>query len=672
MPTNPIFKEEKKSRRVFKKFDPATDYMVDYVEGLGLDTVFTRQRRYEESIAGVVPSTGRCDFGSLGICCRQCLMGPCRIWHKDVTLALRVNAPNQTKGTCGASADTIVARNWLSFHSRGSAAHAAAAKETVETFLKAATGKATFEIRDKDKLNAIAARLGVSSKLPVKKKAQEIAKIALADLIGVPDGKENKEGMKFANKYLPSKVIKSLKENDIMPRNAFEEIIDSDHQTVIGMMSDPYYFIMQTMKVGVSDLMSLLITTELHDAMLGTPTPVATKIGLSVLKEDEVNIAVHGHIPTLTEKLIEHAGSKKMLSKLKVTGAKGINIVGLCCTGAEVLQRHSIPLAGNNLQEDLLIATGLVDAFLMDVQCSYPSAHDMAEKFHTKVITTMKDARVPMADHQKFEAEKADEWAVKALETAINNFPKRADKTHLPPFEPVDILAGFSVEACVKVLSQINKKNPLKPLIDNIVDGNIYGVCLMAGCISPKLHSESTYYELSKELLKHNILVVGTGCAAGACGRSGLMTPDAAKEFAGEKLLAVLSALGDAAGLGAPLPPVWHMGSCVDNSRPLTLASALAETLKVEYKDLPIVISAFEAVTEKSVVIGSGAVAVGFPVHIGVVPPVLGSPLVSKMLTQDMKEITGGYFIVEPDPKKAADDLIAAVKEKRKALGLPL
>lgn len=309
---------------------------------------------------GIFPKTGRCDFGSMGICCRQCLMGPCRIWHKDVGLPLRVNTPNQTRGTCGATADTIVARNWLVFHARGCAAHSTTCKEVAETLLKTARRETTYELKDKVKLKAVAGKLGFSN--------------------GASDA----------------------------------ELADADHQPVIGMMADPYYFIMQSLKVGVADIMALTMTTEIHDILLGTPSPVPTKIGISVVDEKQVNIAMHGHIPTLREKLIEHSQTKEFKDKVALVGAEGINIVGLCCTGAEVLQRHRIPLAGNNLQEDLLIATGVVDAFIMDVQCSYPSTHSMAENFHTKIITTMKDARVPMADHIPFEPEKAGEWAKQA------------------------------------------------------------------------------------------------------------------------------------------------------------------------------------------------------------------------------------------------------------------
>ncbi|KJU87304.1 carbon-monoxide dehydrogenase, catalytic subunit [Candidatus Magnetobacterium bavaricum] len=667
-----IFQREKSFRQKKRTGDPATQHMIDYVEGLGLDCVFTRQKRYEDKLLGVISKSGRCDFGLLGICCRQCLMGPCRIWHKDVDTPLRINAPMQSRGTCGATADTIVARNWLVYHSRGCAAHSTTCKEVAETLLKTARGQTTYELKDTNKLKDVSLKLGINGGASNDVIAQEIALIALSDIMGKPDGLSNKDGMRFANAYLPPKVVARLKELEIMPTSSFEDLADADHQAVIGMMTDPYYFIMQSLKIGVADIIALLMTTEIHDILLGTPTPVATKIGINVLNEKMVNIAVHGHIPTLAEKIIHWSDSREFKDKARLAGADGINIVGVCCTGAEVLQRHKIALAGNNLQEDLLIATGVVDAFLMDVQCSYPSTHNMAHKFHTKIITTMKDARVPDADHIPFRAESADEWAKQVLDLAISNFAKRPNKVHLPPYEPVDAICGFSVEACVGVLSKLDAVNPLKPLIDNIVNGNIYGVCLVASCNTPKLTTDDMYNVLVRELSKHNVLVIATGCAAGSCGRGGMLNTQATARYTGDKLKAVLTAIGQAAGLDQPLPPVWHMGSCVDNSRAVNLASALAVTLGTGFKELPIVVSAAEAVTEKAVSIGSGAVALGFPVHVSVVPPVLGSPMVSKLLTVDLKELTGGFYIVEPDPLIAAKQLLGIITEKRKALNLPV
>jgi len=332
--------------------------------------------------------------------------------------------------------------------------------------------------------------------------------------------------------------------------------------------------------------------------------------------------------------------------------------------------RHGIPLAGSNLQQELIIATGLVEAFVVDVQCIYPNIEEIAKNFHTKIITTMKEAKLTDAEHIPFEEEHADEVARRILSIAIENFQKRGDNIFLPKDEPKDIVAGFSVETCIDILSKINPEDPLKPLVDNIVSGNIYGVVLLAGCTSPKVMADASHVTIAKNLMKQNILIIATGCAAQACARAGLLTPEASEEYAGEKLKSILQMLGKTAGFEKPLPPVWHFGSCVDNSRVVVLVSALAEKLNVHIKELPIAASAAEWVTEKAVAIGTGAVALGVTVHLGVTPPVLGSPDVVSLLTQKSEELFGGKFIVEVDPNKASELLLQHIKEARKRLGM--
>ena len=236
----------------------------------------------------------------------------------------------------------------------------------------------------------------------------------------------------------------------------------------------------------------------------------------------------------------------------------------------------------------------------------------------------------------------------------------------------MELMAGFSVETCLGVLSKINKEDPLKPLIDNIASGNIYGVVLLAGCTSPKVTADASHVTIAKELLRQNVLIIATGCAAQACARAGLLNPEASEKYAGDKLKAVLNVLGETAGIGKPLPPVWHFGSCVDNARVVILVSALAQKLGVKIKDLPIAASASEWVTEKAAAIGTGAVALGITVHLGVTPPVLGSPAVAALLTSQAKEIFGGKFIVEIEPEKAAGILFKHIKEARGKLGLPI
>jgi len=297
---------------------------------------------------------------------------------------------------------------------------------------------------------------------------------------------------------------------------------------------------------------------------------------------------------------------------------------------------------------------------------------NVAKNFHTKLVTTMKEARLINAEHIPFEEEHADEVARRILEIAVENFPKRGKNTFLPEGEPEPLMAGFSVETCLGVLSKINPEDPLKPLIENIASGNIYGAVLLAGCTSPKVTADASHVTIAKALLKQNVLIIATGCAAQACARAGLLAPEASEKYAGDRLKVVLSALGKAAGLDKPLPPVWHFGSCVDNSRVVILVCALAEKLGAPVKALPIAASAAEWVTEKAAAIGTGAVALGVTVHLGVTPPVIGSPVVTTLLTQKSEELFGGKFIVEAEPEKASQMLLEHIKEARRNLGLAL
>jgi carbon-monoxide dehydrogenase catalytic subunit len=347
--------------------------------------------------------------------------------------------------------------------------------------------------------------------------------------------------------------------------------------------------------------------------------------------------------------------------------------------------RHGIPLVGNSLQQELVIMTGLADAFVVDVQCIFPNIENVAENFHTKIITTMKEARLSNSEHVPFEEERADELAKRILNIAIENFPLRGkirkdkgkeqkgkeQKIFLPKEEPKELIGGFSTEACLDILSRINHEDPLKPLIDNIISGDIYGIVLFAGCLNPRVTTYETHATIAKELMKRNVLIIATGCAASECARAGLMTPEASQQnFVGKNLKNVLNLLGKVAGLEKPLPPVLFFGSCVDNSRPITFITAIAQKLGVPIKDLPIAASVAECMTEKGVAIGIGAVGLGITVHVGVPLPIIGSPAVTALLTQ--KELFDGRFIVETDPIKASQQLLEHISEARTTLGLAI
>lgn len=401
-----------------------------------------------------------------------------------------------------------------------------------------------------------------------------------------------------------------------------------------------------------------MMATLLSDILFGTPKPIRSVMNLGVLKEDMVNIIVHGHNPVLSMKIVEAAMREDLQEYAKKFGAKGINVAGMCCTGNEVLMRLGVPIAGNMLMQELAIITGAVEAIIVDYQCVMPAIVDVASCYHTKVITTEPKMKIPGAIHIEFEPEHADEIAEKIVKIAIENFPNRSKaRVHIPKHK-MEIVAGFSVEAIVEALG-----GTLDPLINALKEGTIKGIVGIVGCVNPKVKHNYSHVTLAKKLIENDILVVGTGCWAIAAGIHGLLSPEAAEQ-AGPGLRKICKALG--------IPPCLHMGSCVDCSRILIALKALAEALGVDISDLPVAGSAPEWMSEKAVSIGTYFVASGVFTHLGTIPPVLGSKKVTKLLTEDIEDVVGGKFYVEPDPVKAAETIIEVIKEKRRKLGWPV
>jgi carbon-monoxide dehydrogenase catalytic subunit len=443
------------------------------------------------------------------------------------------------------------------------------------------------------------------------------------------------------------------------------------HRTTYGVDADPINILLGALKCAVADYAACHLATDLSDILFGTPQPVVSKANLGVLREEAVNIALHGHNPLLSDIIAQVASEPELIAEAKKAGAvEGLNVVGICCTGNEVLMRHGIPLATSSVSQEVAIMTGVLDAMVVDYQCIMPAVATVAECFHTKVITTMAIAKMPGAEHIAFDEENAAECARAIVRQGIERFKLRNPDKVCIPQECSTAIAGFSAESIIGALAKVNADDPLKPLIDNIVSGNIRGICLFAGCNTVKVPQDHNYVEMVKKLLAENVLILATGCASSAYARHGFMTSEATEKYAGKGLAAVLTAIGEAAGLEAALPPVLHMGSCVDNPRAVDVAAAVADKLGVDMSQLPVVASAPEAVTEKAVAIGTWAVAGGFPTHLGAAPPVLGSKLVTETLTATLKDLLGGYFIVEPDPIKAAEALLAVIDERRAGLGL--
>jgi len=629
-----VVEDELEPREV--SITPGVAELLEKAEREGVKTVW---RRFLEQ-------QPQCGFGLLGICCRNCNMGPCRIDPFGY---------GPTRGVCGATADTIVARNLVRMIAAGAAAHSDHARDVLRVFRMVVEGRTrAYRVSDEAKLRWLAQQLGIAVE---GRSIEEIGK-DVADVLEREFGKQDEEPLALVKALAPAKRMRVWSRLGIVPRNIDREICEALHRTHIGCDADPASLLLHGMRTALADGWSgSMMATLLSDILFGTPRPVKARANLGVLKEDHVNIVVHGHNPVLSMKIVEAAMSSEMIELARSVGAKGINVVGMCCTGNEVLMRLGIPIAGNFLMQELAIATGAVEAMVVDYQCIMPALADVASCYHTKLITTEPKTRIPGAIHVEFEPERADECARKIVEIAVRNFRNRARERVRIPNNAVELVAGFSVEAIAEALG-----GTLQPLIEALRSGQIKGIVGIVGCNNPKVKHNYSHVTLAKILIKNDILVVGTGCWAIAAAMHGLLTPDAAK-LAGPGLRELCEKLG--------IPPCLHMGSCVDNSRILIALKLLAEALNVDISDLPVAGSAPEWMSEKAVSIGTYFVASGVFTHLGTIPPVLGSTKVTKLLTEDAEDLVGGRFYVEPDPEKAAEAIISVIEAKRKKLGWP-
>jgi len=625
--------------------DPAAAEMLRKAQCENIQTIWDRFEQQKP----------QCGFGDLGICCRNCLQGPCRI-----------NPFGEPKeGICGADADLMVARNLLRTVVGGAASHVDHAYMALHCLKAAAEGKAPYPLKGMDKMKSLAAKLGLSTQGKAEHElALEIAHIALADF-----GSSSNEPMRWLKATVSPELLEMWAKLDILPKNPDREIRTAMHQTSMGVDGSPMNLLLSALKLGLVDgYAGLQLATDIQDILFGIPYPVKTEANLGVLSPNKVNIVVHGHMPEVSEKIVEWA--RKLESEALQAGAAGIHIAGICCSGNEVLMRQGIPLAGNYLSQELAIISGAVELMVVDIQCFMPSLTKVASCYHTKVVTTTPIGQLPEAEHIPFTPETADLRAQETVRMAIAAYAKRDfTKVQIPAYKS-EAWGGFSVETIVETFSKLDVANPLQPLVDHMLAGNVLGVAGIAGCNNVKAIQDKQTVEMVKDLLANNVLVVATGCTAHALAKYGFLSPAGAKKYAGDKLLAVLTEVGEAAGLGGPLPPVLHMGSCVDNSRIGDFLGVLAGYFKVEMKDLPAAVSAPELQHEKSVSIGTWTVALGIFTHLGVVPPVLGSSFVTKVLTDDLEAMTGGKFFVETDPHLAAKGMLAHIHSKRKALGL--
>ncbi|MCX5696620.1 MAG: anaerobic carbon-monoxide dehydrogenase catalytic subunit [Candidatus Omnitrophica bacterium] len=631
-----------------KSIDPATQEALKKAQEENIKTTWDRLETQQP----------QCGFGQLGVCCTVCAMGPCRI---------DPFGEGAQCGVCGANADTIAARNLARKIAVGGSAHSDHGRDVAHTLSLIAGSSAhekgaphhhNYEIVNEEKLKVLAQEFGIDINKTKEEIAKELSKKLLAEF-----GKQEGE-LEFV-KRAPKKRRELWKKLGITPRGIDREVVELLHTTTMGVDNDYKNLMLAGLRCALSDGWGgSMIATDVQDIILGSPEPIRGKVNLGVIKENYVNIVVHGHEPMLSEMAVKAAQDPELVKLAKKMGAEGINLAGICCTANEILMRHGIAVAGNFLQQELAIVTGAVEVMMVDVQCIMPALQEVAACYHTKLITTNPKARFPGVNHIAFSPENAYESTKEIVKVAVENFANRKkEKVNIPQYE-MDLVAGFTKEAVFQILGG-KYRATYKPLNEAIISGRLRGLAGVVGCNNPKQTHDYFHTTLVKELIKNDVLVLQTGCSAIACAKQGLLLPEAAKQFAGKGLQEICEAVG--------IPPVLHLGSCVDNSRILTAAShIIAEGgLGEDLSDIPAAGCAPEWMSEKAITIGFYFVASGVYTIFGASPfATLGSKNLTDYLTGEIEQVTGGRFEFCDDPFKMAKLIIAHIDKKREALKL--
>ena len=595
--------------------------------------------------------TPHCGFGEAGTCCRICSMGPCRITRKS------------PRGICGCDVHGIVGRNFLRFTAGGSATHSDHGREICHTLYQAKEG-GNYQVKDPEKLVRIAKEWGVETEgKDIYDLAHEVAELGLMEY-GKPFGTQ-----RFL-KRAPEHTQELWHNAGIEPRAIDREVATALHMTHMGNTSLPEALVRQALRCGLSDGWGgSMMGTELSDVLFGTPKPIDSTANIGVMEKDMVNIIVHGHDPSLSEMIVYYANDPEMIALAKSVGAKGINIAGVCCTANEVAMRHGIPMAGNFLSQENVVLTGACEAIVVDVQCIFPALGPLSKCFHTKFITTSPICRMPDSEFIQFSAENAGDNAKAIVKMAVENFKNRNQDLVNIPNQVQKTRVGYSLEAIVKVLdgvanSQVDQFGTTKPLLECITSGVLRGAVAMVGCNNPKVRPDTAHIELMKKLLENDIILIVSGCSAQAAAKAGLMDPEKAKDYCGAGLKRVCELAG--------IPPVLHMGSCVDISRMLILAAELAKDSGLNISQLPVVGCAPEWMSEKAVSIGNYVVASGLDTYLGVDPYVSGSSEICDLLTGEdgINKWVEAKYTVEKDIEKLGDMMIERIEQKRAALGI--
>ncbi len=633
--------KEKKTPQQFSA-DPAAQQMLIRAEALGIGTAFTR--------AEAMPA---CNIGAQGMCCKMCGMGPCRLTKDGST------------GVCGATIDTIQARNFVRMVAAGSAAHSDHGRDMAFLLKAVANGEAEgYSIRDVAKLRVTAAKSGI----PIEKRSPNEIANDLADLYIAQFGQQR--GELAPVKRAPAKRQKLWHEKGVVPRGIDREVVEGLHRTHIGDDQHPEHLLQHAVKIAMADGWGgSMIATDIADILFGTPAPVVGQANLGVLKADMVNVIVHGHEPILSEMIVAASQTPEIIEYAKAAGANGVNLAGICCTANEILMRQGIPAAGNFLHQELAILTGAVEAMVVDVQCIMQALVGLAENFHTKVITTSPKVMLKGATHIEFEEHKAMTIAKDILKVAIDNFKNRG-ATEIPNVVE-DLVPGFSHEYINYMLGGSYRAS-FRPLNDAIMSGRIRGVAAIVGCNNPRSQQDYLHTHVTRELLKQDVLVVETGCGAIASAKLGLLLGEAGLDQVGSGLREICETVG--------IPPVLHMGACVDNTRILTVLTQMVEEggLGDDIDMIPAVGLAPEWMSEKALAIATYCVASGAYVIFGGASPfegmpdkVTGSDAILHYLSEGWEQLFGGKLEFVGDPDEMVRRTLEHIDKKRAALGLP-
>ena len=632
--------EEKKQKPINFRDVSTCESTIQMLEKMATDGVDTAFQRAADMKA--------CPIGADSACCKHCFMGPCRLNSKD---------PYGKVGVCGATIDTIAARNFARMVASGCAAHTDHGMGMLDVFREVVRGNIQgFKIKDEEKLRNVAKSIDIEVE---GRTTQEVANDLYEELERTYTQVEGE--IPFA-KRVPPKTLELWRKTGIVPRGAMREIMEIMHRTHMGVDQDYENIVKQCSRTALADGWGgSMVATEISDILFGTPKPIVAGVNMGFLKEDHVNIIVHGHEPLLFEAMIATTNEPAFIEKAKAVGAKGIQLLGMCCSGAEVLARHGVPHAGNFLSVEPVIATGAVDAMAVDVQCIMQALPTVAKCYGTKFFTTNPRAHIEGAEHIQFEEHHPEACTGRIVDMAIDRYKNRTAKVVIPHRKDMGV-HGFSHEYVNYMLGGSFRAS-YTPLNENIINGRIRGVAGVVGCTNPRVKQDYVHVELVKELIKNNVLVVQTGCSQIALAKAGLDKPDAAV-LAGDGLREVCETVG--------MAPVLSLGSCVDNSRILI---ACAEMVRIgglgeSIADLPVAGAAPEYMSEKAISIGHYFVASGVYTVFGVTFPTVEGTKFHKLLFEGLEEQGFGKWGFAVDPYEMARLMIDHIDKKRMALGI--